>query len=107
MKLKQDKLGCSEGLGTIVYLRADAPNKVIAWFTGAKQYSVINLYTEKVGYTLDYAVLFELSMFMNLRTIQSSQTCCQQRKGRLVDSQKVDSQCFHENEAKSTQYLLM
>jgi clathrin heavy chain len=56
---------CSEELGDIVhlhdmtptlgvYLRANVPNKVIAYFVEMGQMEKIVLYSKKVGYSPDY-----------------------------------------------------
>eukprot|EP00127_Corallochytrium_limacisporum_P006523 Clim_evm54s229 gene=Clim_evmTU54s229 len=64
--LKEDKLECSEELGDLmkqfadttlalsVYLRANAPEKVIQCFAEMGQFQKIILYAKKVGYTPDY-----------------------------------------------------
>ncbi|KAI8818504.1 uncharacterized protein EV422DRAFT_537294 [Fimicolochytrium jonesii] len=71
--LKEDKLECSEELGDIVkqfdstlalsvYLRANAPSKVVACFAETQQYDKIVLYAKKVGYQPDYAYLLQYIM---------------------------------------------
>ncbi|KAJ2604110.1 Clathrin heavy chain [Coemansia sp. RSA 1722] len=66
--LKEDKLECSEELGDIVqphdatlalsvYLRANAPAKVVVCFAQSGQFDKIVLYCKKVGYTPDWVPL--------------------------------------------------
>lgn len=69
--LKEDKLECSEELGDMikpvsakyalsVYLRADAPAKVIQCFAETGDFEKIVLYCKKVGYTPDYTAILRL-----------------------------------------------
>ena len=46
-------------LALSVYLRANAPNKVIACFAELGQYDKIVLYSKKVGFQPDYAGLLQ------------------------------------------------
>ncbi|ORY97188.1 hypothetical protein BCR43DRAFT_489386 [Syncephalastrum racemosum] len=66
--LKEDKLECSEELGdfvkvhdsvlaTSVYLRANAPSKVVLCFAENHQYDKILAYAKQVNYTPDYSSL--------------------------------------------------
>eukprot|EP00161_Ancyromonas_sigmoides_P018408 TRINITY_DN5085_c0_g2_i9.p1 TRINITY_DN5085_c0_g2~~TRINITY_DN5085_c0_g2_i9.p1 ORF type:complete len:1656 (-),score=901.77 TRINITY_DN5085_c0_g2_i9:282-5249(-) len=68
--LKEDKLECSEELGDLVkqhdatlalsvYLRANVPGKVIACFAETGAYDKIVVYSQKVGFTPDYAFLLQ------------------------------------------------
>ncbi|KAI9006215.1 clathrin D6 coat As full-length triskelion [Gaertneriomyces semiglobifer] len=74
--LKEEKLDCSEEFGDIVknfdqnlalsvYLRANAPHKVISCFAETKQYNKIVLYAKKVGFQPDYAYLLQYIMRMD------------------------------------------
>ncbi|KAJ3319704.1 hypothetical protein HDV06_006120 [Boothiomyces sp. JEL0866] len=71
--LKEDKIDCSEELGDVVkqfdqtlalsvYLRANAPAKVVSCFAETGQYNKIILYAQKVGYQPDYAYLLQFIM---------------------------------------------
>jgi len=74
--LKEDKLECSEELGDVVkgfditlalsvYLRASAPNKVIACFAEMGEFKKIILYAKKVNFTPDYAFLLSTILRVN------------------------------------------
>lgn len=74
--LKEDKLECSEELGDMVkatdatlalsiYLRANAPNKVVSCFAETGQFDKIVQYSKKVGFTPDYVFLLRHIMRMN------------------------------------------
>ncbi|CBY36375.1 unnamed protein product [Oikopleura dioica] len=74
--LKEDKLECSEELGDLVkptdatlglsiYLRANAPNKVVSCFAETGQFDKIVQYSQKVGFTPDYIFLLRHIMRMN------------------------------------------
>eukprot|EP00053_Salpingoeca_punica_P012105 m.107985 g.107985 ORF g.107985 m.107985 type:complete len:1673 (-) comp15857_c0_seq1:337-5355(-) len=74
--LKEDKLECSEELGDMikpispkyalsVYLRADAPAKVIQCFAETGEFEKIVLYCKKVEYTPDYVFILRMVMRSN------------------------------------------
>ena len=74
--LKENKLECSEELGDLVkqmdttlalsvYLRADAPAKVIQCFAETGQFSKIVLYAKKVNYQPDWIFLLRAVMRTN------------------------------------------
>eukprot|EP00041_Stephanoeca_diplocostata_P026406 m.712062 g.712062 ORF g.712062 m.712062 type:complete len:1677 (+) comp22957_c0_seq1:116-5146(+) len=69
--LKEDKLECSEQLGDMikgvsprlalsVYLRGEAPDKVIQCFAETGEFDKIVLYAQKVGHTPDYVNILRM-----------------------------------------------
>lgn len=69
--LKEDKLECSEELGDLikplsvkfalsVYIRAEAPHKVIQCFAETGEFEKIVLYAKKVNYNPDYIYILRM-----------------------------------------------
>ncbi|KAL1920539.1 uncharacterized protein VTP21DRAFT_916 [Calcarisporiella thermophila] len=99
--LKENKLECSEELGDIVkqhdvtlalsvYLRANAPNKVIACFAETHQFAKIILYAKKVGYQPDYVSLLQHIMRMDPeRGAEFASTLVNDESGPLIDVERV------------------
>ena len=99
--LKEDKLECSEELGDIVkqydltlalsvYLRANAPNKVIACFAETGQFDKIILYSKKVGFQPDYGYLLQTIMRINPeKGVEFAQLLGNDPTGPLLDLELV------------------
>jgi clathrin heavy chain len=99
--LKEEKLECSEELGDIVkqyditlalsvYLRANAPNKVIACFAETGQYDKIVLYAKKVGFQPDYAYILQTIVRMNPdKAPQFATLLAQNPEGPLIELEAV------------------
>ena len=99
--LKEDKLECSEELGDVVkqydltlalsvYLRGNAPNKVIACFAETGQFDKIILYSKKVGFQPDYGYLLQTIMRINPeKGVEFAQLLSHDPSGPLLDLELV------------------
>jgi len=77
-------------LALSVYLRGDAPNKVILCFAEAGQYDKIVLYAKKVGFQPDYSYLLQTIMRMNPeKGAEFAQLLANDPSGPLLDLDTV------------------
>jgi clathrin heavy chain len=79
------------------YLRASAPNKVVACFAGTGQTNKIVLYSKKVGYTPDFAGL--LQHIMRTNPEKGAEFAAQLANGEnsdLVDTERVSFHSSHD-----------
>lgn len=96
------QLNCSEELGDLVkangdnnlalsiYLRAHVPNKVVACFAEAGQFDKILLYSKKVAYQPDWAVLLRHIVRQNPeKSAELAQQLVNDPAGPLVDVNTV------------------
>ncbi|CAJ0768124.1 2746_t:CDS:10 [Entrophospora sp. SA101] len=98
--LREDKIHCSEELGDYVrpfditlalsiYLRANAPIKVIECFVEKGEFSKITVYAKKVGFQPDYSSLLQKIMRVNPdKDVFMSQNMIQQSTSFLLDALK-------------------
>ncbi|KAF5329324.1 hypothetical protein D9619_008912 [Psilocybe cf. subviscida] len=113
--LKENKLTCSEELGDIVhlhnmtlalsvYLRANVPNKVVAYFAETGQTDKI----KKVDYTPDYVALLQHIMRTNLeKGAEFAAQLANDDGGPLVDVERVvDIFMFQNMIQPATSFLL-
>eukprot|EP00698_Gefionella_okellyi_P003029 TRINITY_DN12851_c0_g1_i1.p1 TRINITY_DN12851_c0_g1~~TRINITY_DN12851_c0_g1_i1.p1 ORF type:complete len:1713 (+),score=451.79 TRINITY_DN12851_c0_g1_i1:76-5214(+) len=103
--LQEEKLECSEELGDLikpqdpmlalsVYLRANAPAKVIVCFAESGQYPNIIVYAKKVGYQPDYVFLLNNIMRINQAAgLEFAQKLLQDENGPLADVKQIVD-CF-------------
>lgn len=99
--LKENKLECTEELGDIVrphdvnlalsvYLRANAPQRVVAAFAETGQFDKILPYAQKVGYNPDYAALLHNIVRINPeKGTEFATQLANQEGGALVDIDRV------------------
>ncbi|KAK7204827.1 armadillo-type protein [Myxozyma melibiosi] len=99
--LKENKLECSEELGDVVhgydpmlalsvYLRGNAPAKVVACFAETGQFEKILPYCSKVGYTPDFSVLLQNLVRINPeKGAEFATQLANHEGGALVDLSKV------------------
>lgn len=99
--LKENKLECSEELGDIVrphdlnlalgiYLKANAPHKVVAGFAETGQFEKILPYTQQVGYQPDYIALLQHIARTNPdRAAEFATQLANNEGGPLVDLERV------------------
>lgn len=117
--LKEDKLECSEELGDVVkqfdamlalsvYLRANAPNKVIQCFAETGQYNKIVLYAKKVGYTPDYPFLLQHVMRIDPeKGADFAMLLAKDEAGSLIDVDRVVDVFMQQNQIQqATSFLL-
>ncbi len=98
-----EQLDCSEELGNLVqpvdnnlalsiYLRAHVPNKVVACFAEQGQFDKILLYSKKVGYTPDYAVLLQhMTRVSPDKAAEFATQLVNDENGPLIDVNRVSS----------------
>jgi len=99
--LTEDKLECSEELGDVikpvdinmalsVYLKGNVSAKVIQCLSETGQFDKIALYTQKVGYTADYATLIENQVRTNPQAAcEFAQKLATNPQGSQVDFNQV------------------
>jgi clathrin heavy chain len=99
--LKENKLECTEELGDIVrshdmnmalgiYLRANAPQKVVASFAETGQFDKILPYAQKVGYSPDYTSLLQHIVRINPeKGTEFATQLASHEGGALVDIDRV------------------
>ncbi|ORX61465.1 clathrin heavy chain [Hesseltinella vesiculosa] len=99
--LKEEKLECSEELGDYVkqhdatlalsvYLRANAPSKVVLCFAELQQYDKILKYAKTVGYTPDYpSLLYNMARTSPDETVAFANALVNDPAGPLVTPEKV------------------
>ncbi|RCI04960.1 hypothetical protein CU098_004297 [Rhizopus stolonifer] len=99
--LKEDKLECSEELGDFVkqydsllalsvYLRMDAPHKVVLCMAENRQYDKILVFAKASGYTPDYAsLLFNIARSEPDKATEFATALVSDENGPLVDPIKV------------------
>ncbi|KAF8543541.1 armadillo-type protein [Trichophaea hybrida] len=99
--LKENKLECTEELGDIVrphdinmalgiYLRANAPQKVVASFAETGQFDKILPYAQKVGYNPDYTSLLQHIVRINPeKGAEFATQLVSHEGGALVDIDRV------------------
>ncbi len=79
-------------LALSVYLRANAPNKVVACFAELGQYDKIVLYSKKVNYQPDYAGLLQHIMRSSPeKGAEFATQLVNDENGPLVDVERVRS----------------
>lgn len=81
-------------LALSVYLRANIPNKVVAYFAETGQTEKIMLYSKKVGYSPDYVGLLQHIMRTNPdKGVEFATQLVNDEAGPLVDIERVHSPC--------------
>ncbi|KAG7563044.1 hypothetical protein FFLO_01476 [Filobasidium floriforme] len=118
--LKENKLNCSEELGDLVkqngdnnlalsiYLRAHVPNKVVACFAEAGQFDKILLYSKKVDYQPDWAVLLRHIVRVNPdKSAELAQQLVSDPSGPLVDVNAVVDIFMSQNLIQQTTSFLL
>jgi len=117
--LKEDKIDCSEELGDIVrqhdmtlalsvYLRANVPNKVVACFAETGQFNKIIVYSQRVGFSPDYASLLQHITRQNPEQGAEFATMLYKNEGGpLVDLERVTDIFTSQNMTQqATSFLL-
>jgi len=117
--LQEEKLECSEELGDIikpqdamlalsVYLRANAPAKVILCFAESGQYPNIIVYSKKVGYQPDYIYLLNNILRINqAAALEFAQKLLQDESGPLADVKAVVDAFVQRNMVQEATSLLL
>ncbi|KAJ9113109.1 hypothetical protein QFC20_001997 [Naganishia adeliensis] len=118
--LKDDKLDCSEELGDLVkahgdnnlalsiYLRAHVPNKVVACFAEAGQFDKILLYSKKVDYRPDWAVLLQHIVRVNPdKSAELAQQLINDPAGPQIDINRVVDIFMSQNLVQQTTSFLL
>lgn len=116
--LKEEKLTCSEPLGDLikpvdsnlalsVYLRANAPQKVIMCFAETGQFDKIIVYAQKVGYEADWTTLLRMVMRSNPEAGSKFATMMTQKDPPLLSVDMIVS-IFQESSLipQCTEFLL-
>ncbi|KAI9318659.1 hypothetical protein BX666DRAFT_1930315 [Dichotomocladium elegans] len=117
--LKDDKLECSEELGDLVkqydpklalsvYLRGNAPNKVVLCFAETGQYDKIVAYSKTVGFTPDYnSLLYNIARSDPEHAIDFANALIRDETGPLIEPEKVVDVLMSQNMLqKATSFLL-
>nr|CAG8563230.1 8822_t:CDS:10 [Entrophospora candida] len=117
--LREDKIHCSEELGDYVrpfdltlalsiYLRANAPIKVIECFIEKGEFSKITVYAKKVGFQPDYSSLLQKVMRSNPdKGAELATALANDEGGPLVDIEKIVDVFMSQNMIQqATSFLL-